>query len=366
MHETPVLQNETAEKARSANAFDFLRLLFACLVIFSHVPAQLYGPQAAKREWLMRLTGGSLTMGGLAVDGFFLISGYLIVQSHMRCRGSKPYLLRRVARIYPAFIAAMLFSTWVVGWWGAVNRSGYLSLHHTAWFIIFTPALKAYSPRVFEGFHYANVNGSTWTIQYEFLCYLLVIPAAALGLFRKPALLTAVTAVLALLQLPGLPLHSLPTHWGTGSPLLNIISGPYAMPRFFLYFLTGACFLTFKSKLRPTPLLLGAAAAGLLLYILFPALQPLLLPPCLGILLFSFAFYAPAAFRSAAKHGDFSYGIYLYAWPVSMAVMLAAHRNISTALLAALTLIGSFCLAAISWHCLESPILQWAHQRTRT
>ncbi len=365
MYEKPALQNETADEARSANAFDFLRLLFACLVIFSHVPPQLYGPQAAKREWLMQITGGSLTMGGLAVDGFFLISGYLIVQSYMRCRGNKQYLLRRVARIYPAFIAAMFFSTWVVGWWGAVNRSGYLSVHHAAWFIIYTPALKAYSPKVFKGFHYANVNGSTWTIQYEFLCYLLVIPVSAMGLFRKPALLTTTTVALAILQLPGLPMHSLPTNWGSGSPLLNIISGPYAMPRFFLYFLTGACFLAFKNKLRPTPLLVGAAAAGLLLYVFRPYLQPLLLPPCLGILLFSFAFYAPPAFRSAAKHGDFSYGIYLYAWPVSMAILEATHRDISTELLAALTLIGSVCLAAASWRFLENPILQWAHRRTR-
>ncbi len=355
----------TTQSRRNDNAFDFLRLLFACMVILSHVPSQQYGRAAAHRELLMTITHHHLTWGDLAVDGFVLISGYLIVQSFERCSGVKNYLFRRVARIYPAFVIAMLFSTWVVGWWGAVSRIGYFSIHHAAWFAIFTAALKSYSPPVFSGYHFANVNGSTWTIQYEFLCYLLVIPTAVCGLFSGHSRLLAVTLTLAILQLPGFPLHSLPNRWGNGSPLINVISGPQAMPRFFLYFLTGACYLKMKDRLFSHPRLLIAATSGLIIYCIYPALEPILLPACFGFILFYFALHAPKCLHNSARYGDFSYGIYLYAWPITMALLLMTNRQIATGPLILFTILASTVFAAISWHLVERPILKWVHTKTR-
>src|SRR4051794_34755403 len=84
----------------SRNNFNFLRLLFASLVILTHSVELVDG--SPRREPLQQLRL-PWTVSHLAVDGFFLLSGYLIAQSWIR----EPHLLRflwkRVLRIYPGF-----------------------------------------------------------------------------------------------------------------------------------------------------------------------------------------------------------------------------------------------------------------------
>jgi len=47
---------------------------------------------------------GTQPLGAMAVDGFFLLSGFLIVQSWATDPNLGRFLLKRVLRIYPAFI----------------------------------------------------------------------------------------------------------------------------------------------------------------------------------------------------------------------------------------------------------------------
>ena len=50
----------------------------------------------------MLATGGQLTLGTLAVDCFFIISGFLILHSWLAQPDARRYLTKRVMRIYPA------------------------------------------------------------------------------------------------------------------------------------------------------------------------------------------------------------------------------------------------------------------------
>src|SRR5579863_10533731 len=76
---------------------DGLRGLLACYVMLSHML-----PFASSLPaWLLSL----FSHGGAAVDVFFILSGLVIVQS-LNSFGyrARPFLIARVARIYPVFL----------------------------------------------------------------------------------------------------------------------------------------------------------------------------------------------------------------------------------------------------------------------
>ena len=77
------------------NNFGFLRLFFAYIVILSHSPELVITNPS--KDLLYALTG-SITFGWLAVDGFFLISGYLICQSYENSKKISSYILKRIFR----------------------------------------------------------------------------------------------------------------------------------------------------------------------------------------------------------------------------------------------------------------------------
>ena len=154
------------------NNFGFLRLLFATLVIISHSAELIDGNRS--REPLTNLFG-VLSFGELAVDAFFLISGYLVVQSFERSDSTLSYLMKRIRRIYPGFLVAYIACVFVVA--PLVGNDLTIMSFGNLAHVIFDASTLHEPPRVF-GFAdlpYPSLNGSMWTIQVKFRCYLLVV-----------------------------------------------------------------------------------------------------------------------------------------------------------------------------------------------
>jgi peptidoglycan/LPS O-acetylase OafA/YrhL len=161
---------------------DTLRLVFAVLVIFSHSFALGRGSDAT--EPLNLLTHGRVSFGEVSVWSFFCISGFLITQSWTRAPFLLKFLRRRVGRIYPGFIVAALFGALIVAplaadqpTWCAVSPLD---------FLLQTARLHVFHCFAFARNAYPNaLNGSLWSIPFEFWCYVGVMAAGVLGVFRR-------------------------------------------------------------------------------------------------------------------------------------------------------------------------------------
>ena len=160
----------------------------AVLVIFSHSYAIIHG-KGTFAEPLERWTNGVDTFGGMAVNVFFILSGFLIAMSWERSSSTYDYLKRRVFRIYPGFAVAMLFCALVICPLFTLTPpdAGQHNLG-VSWrlmknYIFSTITLhEHWVPGVFLHNPLSNyLNSSVWTIRFEFGCYLLVM---ALGLLR--------------------------------------------------------------------------------------------------------------------------------------------------------------------------------------
>lgn len=333
------------------NNFGFLRLLFASLVIVSHTPELIDGDRG--REPLTRLFG-TISFGELAVEGFFVISGYLILGSYLKDPRPSAYLLKRVARIYPGFLVASLVCLLIVAPLAGGSGAGLLA---TAAKSVVRMLLleRPNAPGNFAGSHYTDLNGAMWTIGIEFRCYLLVLALGLAGVFRRPWLVPVI-AVAALAAYAFTPLAG----WRAvdGLPHGHLWRDSLAETvRLAGVFLVGSTFYLWRRRI-------GFSAAGCAVAV--TALCACLFVPRLahpgfalfgGYLIFAFAGWDRSGlFQRINNRDDISYGVYLYAWPVEKLLILYG----STALIAtgAATFAAACALGWLSWHLVEKPVMR--------
>ena len=334
--------------ANRQNGFGALRLLFASLVIVSHSGAMLDGDD--RREPLVALFG-TLTFGTLAVDGFFLISGYLIAASFMA--DPKRYFWKRALRIYPAFVVCSLLSLFVVAplAGGDLAAIGIGDWARTAYRMLMLKAPVA--PGIFEGLPYPALNGSMWTISYEFRCYILAALFGVIGLYRWRTGFLILTGVLLLANLifaiPGLVVPPLPRALG------SLLGDPQQDVRLLSTFMVGTCFRLFPIALKARwAAVCGAALLGLM-FVPVVAELALITLGAYGLFWVALRVKWRWLLTLNAKN-DISYGVYLYAWPIG-ALLVWFWRDVPLPLLATLTLIGSLACGAASWFVVEKPML---------
>lgn len=162
------------------NTFGFLRLLFASFVIFAHTPELHDGNR--NQEFLSRIFG-TLSLGDFAVDCFFLVSGYLITSSCLNSRSTVDYFSKRIVRIYPGYLVAFILCVLVAVPLGG----GTIEQSAATWAKAVAKAVALQMPElgtVFPGTSYPDLNGSMWTIAYEFRCYVFVGILGLAGLLR--------------------------------------------------------------------------------------------------------------------------------------------------------------------------------------
>jgi len=328
------------------NNLDVVRLILAISVIVSHA-FPLTGNENS--EPVFAFTSGRVDIGKLAVDAFFVISGFLISNSWIRGRGWWDFWRKRGARIYPAFLAALLLSILVVAPLGGAEFPVFLSKWDT-WQQVLCPLLFG-EINTLQGVFETNskpgiLNGSLWTIRFEVFCYLLVAVIGLLGFF-KHRMVVFCTYICALLFY----------RFNPQAIVLSYFGSLYELPRLLAYFFGGAAIYIWRHRIPRSIALFSCCAA--LLYLSrghsIGLLWPLLFPYCVMYLGLSRKLSAFAVLAGI----DISYGVYLYAWPIQQ--LLVGRFQMLSPIVNAIVAIPLSCFAGfLSWHSLEKHFLKMA------
>lgn len=327
-----------------SNNFNLLRLILASLVVLSHAPVLLDGDH--RREPLVAIFN-TLTLGHIAVDGFFLLSGYLIVKSWLSDPVPVSFLKKRVLRIYPAFIVASMLCAFVVGPLGAANVMQYFTDFSTPGYFKSLVFLRVpVVPAVFDGTRDPTVNGSMWTIFFEFLCYLAVLVLGVIGIVKNRKIWAGITAVaLVLFCLQG---------FGVSIGPMNFSHQVFRLvPIFFV----GGCFYLYRAEIVFNRKVATVLAVVLVLSMFERKIAELAAITAGAYLLFFFALARIPMLARANRMTDISYGIYLYAWPVKK-VILWYFPSISLIALIFVSMVSSAVLGFASWKLVEAPFLK--------
>lgn len=313
--------------ARGRDAFTAVRIAAALGVLVSHAWPLALGREAVAP--LKELTGQSL--GHVCVVIFISISGFFVTRSFDRNRSWQRFVRGRGLRLFPG-LAAMLLATLIVGL--AFTPEPALFLADAPGYFIRNLTLVELDydlPGLFEATPYGPVvNGSLWSLFFEAVLYLVVLLAGLGGLFARPR---ARDAGLVLFAVACLVL-----------PLFVAQLRVVRLCELGLPFAIGAALYFWRDRVQ----LSWAVGAGLL--VLAPLGGPILsLALAYGAILVGFR--APAV-----RLPDYSYGIYIYAFPLQQAATaMGAETPLANI---ALSLPPTILCAAVSWHLVERPALR--------
>lgn len=322
------------------NHFDLARFIAALMVMMSHAFALTErGPYV---EPLAYLSGRRTDLGAVGVAAFFIMSGYLITGSWQRNHDLIDYLRARALRILPGLAVSLIFCA-AVGALLTVTPDRYPL---SALSYVIRNLLMFRGQGELEGVFLNNplsptVNGSLWTLRYEVTCYLVV---AALGLARlqRPVAVLAIWALCCFGIVTTEAENLQPAHEALRQ--LAPLTG---------WFMAGACAYCWRAVQIPRSVWLGTAALAVLVPVLEGNL--VLIAPLLALALIR-VLQLPGPLTGFGRYGDFSYGLYIYAFPVQQwLVWMWPQQTPWDNLLTAFPL--TLLLAILSWYLVERPSL---------
>lgn len=286
-------------KLQQENHFHFARLLAASLVLFSHAFVLNGGDSL---EPLQNLSGQRLDFGHLAVIVFFIMSGFLIAGSWDRKRDLVDFAKSRLSRILPGLAVMLLFCIAV----GAMLTTELARYPGSAlsYFICNVTLFRGQEDLAGVFLHNAYspvVNGSLWTLRLEFSCYMLVAVLGYMQWFNKFSMwlvwaLACVYSYVAPFIAP-IGLHFF-------RELLPLL----------VWFASGALVYFYRDVYVSA---IQVATLGLLTIVLsYPLDMHLtIISPFLALALIRLI-YLRGPLTRMGMVGDYSYGMYIYAFPV--------------------------------------------------
>ena len=325
------------------NCFDFLRFFFAANILLAHL-CEL--SQNKSLEFLYNFSNSSI-----AVKGFFIISGFLVAKSYTNTPSLKEYFIKRAKRILPAYIVVLLFSVLTLAYFSRLSFLDYFTdinvYQYLGWNSIFLNFMHPCLPGLFENNLMCVVNGALWTLKVEEGFY-IVLPIIfyAINKSKKPFLILGSLYVLSLL------------YWFVMDFYLNQPLLAKQLPGYLAYFTTGIfLFLNFDFVLQNKKTLLVSAIL-LLIFSNFLDFQiDVFYAAAFGLIVIIAAYSLPFL-NNFGKYGDFTYGLYIYHFPIiQLFRQYDLFEKYNPILMGITVILITLFFAVLSWFLIEKRFL---------
>jgi peptidoglycan/LPS O-acetylase OafA/YrhL len=211
-------------------------------------------------------------------------------------------------------------------------------------------------PPVFLGQPHEAVNGSMWTIRFEFLCYLCVLALGAVGVVKHRRIWLFLTAVCVALLLLG-KLGFQPSLAG------NVLKSGNLFLRLVVFFFSGGVYYLFRKEIAFKARIAWPLAGLLILAMFQMPIAEVALATAGGYLLFYFAFSPIPLLARFQRLPDVSYGLYLYGWPIQK-LLIWYFPALSAWSVVLISLFAGLLAGLVSWHVVEKVFLKLKPKRT--
>jgi peptidoglycan/LPS O-acetylase OafA/YrhL len=355
---------ELSEKTLlSVNSFGLLRLILAVTVLFQH---SLVLSGNGQLVYFGYFKGADL--GSTGVAGFFAISGFLLAGSAQRL-SSRDFFIHRIFRLLPGLWFALVISAFVLvplaSYFGSPESefNFFLGKESSLTYVLLNMVLVVFQDSIGNVFstnpYPLAVNGSLWTLAPEFICYVSLL---GLAIFTR-------RKVVAQKFLLGIAIVLASIVWliseSSTSQVVSMVVHPAA--GLGIAFATGSLlsFLVNERPYRPSPVLVIPL---LLVWLLLGLSGPLAIISLAVIVVYLGLSLTNSAASGIGRKTDVSYGIYLFHFPATQAIILCTEINwtpvASLTLLPVLALAIASPLAWVSWRVIERPSVTFAKRQT--
>ncbi len=333
------------------NNFNLIRFVAAMMVLYSHSFALALGGGEPWSQF-------GVTPGSIAVDIFFVTSGFLVTASLVVRKELCSFVVARVLRIYPALLVMVFLTVFVLGvTFTTAPLHDYFNDIEIVKYVLRNTTLFAgccgHLPHVFDDNPVKQaVNGSLWTMPWEVRMYFLLFGIGVVAKFlqwREQAWKPMVVIAFVIFSVAYFVNHYVPA--------VSFMQDNRALRLCMLFFM-GATFYAYKEKISISHLtgfsaLILVAAALLAGEWLFLPLYTVLV----GYAALYLAYLPAGGIRKFNQLGDYSYGVYIYAFPIQQAIV-SMNIGITGMHLFLIALPCTLLCAVLSWHLIEKRSLK--------
>ncbi|MCI8640677.1 MAG: acyltransferase [Clostridia bacterium] len=325
-----VNNDETLEEKydRKSNIFDYIKIILALFVIIAHSYPIFFGGIALDpiSEKILKTE----SLGGIAVIGFLMLSGFMTTQSIIHSKNHKEFFFKRILRIYPSLIIMLLITIFIIaplGYEG--NKNEYFNKSVSSYFFknlnLFGNTVYGIDG-VFTNNIYPNViNGSIWTLKHEFMAYIVLIVLSLCSILKERKYTLGITILTIFLYVLGLNAKlniSFLGYFGVLTELNQFI-------KLLMYFLIGATIYLYKDRIQMNFRLFVMACIMFLFGIVINITNYVAIFAIPYIIMYIGTFKINKKIDIIGKIGDCTYAMYIYAFPIQQILAFYLKNKVS-------------------------------------